>query len=262
METLLSYKSDDGLKTDLLKEVKKHEAADQIVQGHYGKENGKWTGCAVGCAIHSLNLIMGKKHDYGDHSVYESEFGIPRIIARLQDRIFEGLPKERAKKFPFEFLSAVPIGKDLNLVWRKFLIWLLIDEKEGVIRHAKTDQTKKSITDVADLLTRSLTEKITDEQYSAVRQTDGTPEGSMTYTREEILDAVRAEMKESDAASAYDVVSRALDRVEKDKYERPILAEFREMLDSEFMEFYRDNYSQFGAEACRIMDLEKKRRNL
>lgn len=118
MQNLISYLSDEQLKVDLLAEVKRHEELDQIVQGHYGKENGKWTGCSVGCAIHSLNRIRNKDYiEYGDHSIFEKEFGIPRIIARLNDRIFEGLPADRARKFPFEFLAAIPVGKNLNPVW-------------------------------------------------------------------------------------------------------------------------------------------------
>lgn len=44
-------------KTEFLAEVRKHRENDQIVQGTYGKENGKWRGCAVGCSIHSINLL-------------------------------------------------------------------------------------------------------------------------------------------------------------------------------------------------------------
>jgi hypothetical protein len=170
MKTLISYLNDEQLKTDLLIEVKRHEELDMIVQGHYGRENGKFTGCAVGCSIHSLNKIRGKKHNYDDHAVYETEFGIPRIIARLQDKIFEGLPSEEAKKFPFRFLSAIGVGKNLEPVWKLFLVWLLVDPVEGVIKHAKTDQTRKAIQDVADLLSKSLLEKVTSEQFHEVRR--------------------------------------------------------------------------------------------
>lgn len=34
-------------KADMLAEVVKHRKADQIVQGTYGEENGKWRGCAL-----------------------------------------------------------------------------------------------------------------------------------------------------------------------------------------------------------------------
>lgn len=39
---LISYKNDPKLKKSFLAEIVKHRKADQIVKGHYGKENGKW----------------------------------------------------------------------------------------------------------------------------------------------------------------------------------------------------------------------------
>jgi hypothetical protein len=170
MKTLISFNNDHQLKSDLITEVLRHQELDQIIQGTYGKENGIWKGCAVGCSIHSLNKIRNKNYAYGDHSVYEKEFGVPRIIARLSDKIFEGLAVNEAKEFPLRFWNAVQIGKNLDPVWRKFLVWLLIDENDGVIKHEKTDQTKEAITTVANLIQRSILEKITTEEFLAVRR--------------------------------------------------------------------------------------------
>jgi len=119
-----------------LARVRAHREADQIVRGFYW-EGGK--GCAVGCTIHS-----------GDHAAYEVELGIPRIIARLEDGIFEALPNGRSKLWPEQFLSAPPVGADLSLVWPRFAVWLLVDPKWGVFRFAKSAPSKKAIQDVAD----------------------------------------------------------------------------------------------------------------
>jgi hypothetical protein len=170
MNTLISFNNDHQLKSDLITEVLKHQELDQIIQGTYGKENGIWKGCAVGCSIHSLNKIRNKNYAYGDHSVYEKEFGVPRMIARLSDKIFEGLDASEAKRFPLGFWNAVQIGKNLDPVWRKFLVWLLVDENDGVIKHAKRNQTKEAITNVANLIQRSILEKITSEEFLAVRR--------------------------------------------------------------------------------------------
>jgi len=160
MKKLLSFHSDEQLKTDLIEEIKRHELADQIVQGHYGKENGKWKGCAVGCSIHSYNLVRGKNLATSVHALYESKFGIPRILARLEDRIFEGMNIEDAKGYPYRFMSAIPVGKDLDPVWKKFFIYILTDKEN--------DQTRKAIQDVSDLLNTSLISKVTPEQFRAV----------------------------------------------------------------------------------------------
>jgi len=153
---LIAYKGDRKLKTALLKEIKKHEKADAILQGTYGRENGKWKGCAVACSLRSL-AILNKEPlvtEYNQHADYETKLGIPRVIARLEDRIFEGLDVKEAKKFPAQFAAAIKPGADLSLVWPKFAVWLLVDKKDGVLQYAKSDKSIKAITRVAELYSK------------------------------------------------------------------------------------------------------------
>lgn len=77
-----AFHGDEKIKKKYVDRVKAHAKADEIVKGQYWK-NGK--GCAVGCTIHSA-----------DHAAYQTELGIPQWMARLEDRIFEGLPNARA----------------------------------------------------------------------------------------------------------------------------------------------------------------------
>ena len=101
--------------------IEKHRQADHIIQGTYGEDsNGYWKGCAVGCSIHSLNRLKGKKFSTSDHSIYETELGIPEWLARLEDTIFEGLPKAEAVKWPERFTQAIPVGADLGPVKCQF----------------------------------------------------------------------------------------------------------------------------------------------
>jgi len=93
MET---FHGDKKIKAKYLKRLKAHAKADEIIQG-IGWKNGK--GCAVGCTLENYK-----------HRQYEVELGIPEWLAYLEDRIFEGLQKEDAMKFPVQFLSAVPVG--------------------------------------------------------------------------------------------------------------------------------------------------------
>ena len=149
------------LKALMVAEIKNHQKQDQIIQGTYGQENGIWKGCAVGCSIHSLNLKLDKDYSTSDHSAYEKELGIPRIIACLEDRIFEGLSVEESKKWPLQFMQAVPVGVDLKLVWPEFAVWLLTDKKHGVIQYAKTGSQRSAIQKVADLYQRKVDSKPT-----------------------------------------------------------------------------------------------------
>jgi hypothetical protein len=133
---LISYHNDPAIKEKYLSRVRAHAAADEIAHGYYW-ENGK--GCAVGCTIHG-----------SDHAKYETELGIPIILASLEDGIFESLENGRSKAWPEQFLSAAAVGSDLSLVWPKFAIWLLTDPEFGVLQYASTKKSKKAINGVAD----------------------------------------------------------------------------------------------------------------
>jgi len=132
---LLAYHGDDAIKTAIMAQLAGHREADEIVKGHYW-EDGK--GCAVGCTVHS-----------GNHAEYEPRFGIPQVLARLEDRIFEGLPNDKAKEWPERFMGAIKPGADLSQVWPKFAAWLLVDETFGVIRFTKTDEQRAIMNEIA-----------------------------------------------------------------------------------------------------------------
>ena len=129
-----TFNGDVNLKQKLLEEIKKHEKADAILQGTYGQGLGEeWKGCAIGCSLRSLNIIKEAKEidkNTNYHSRYEEELGIPRIIAKLEDRLFENMSVKDSKKWPHQFMEAIPVSADLSMVWPKFLHWLLVDKKD------------------------------------------------------------------------------------------------------------------------------------
>jgi hypothetical protein len=112
---MIAYHNDPFIKAEILATLEQHRLADEIVKGKYW-EGGK--GCAVGCTIKS-----------GNHAEYENQFGIPQMLAHLEDRIFEGLPNEQAKLWPERFMRAIKPGSDLSLVGWKFQHWLLTDKR-------------------------------------------------------------------------------------------------------------------------------------
>ena len=111
-----AYHNDPAQKTAIIATLEDHAAHDRLVKGKYW-EGGK--GCAVGCTIQSSN-----------HAEYEPRFGIPQMLARLEDTIFEGLPNADAMRWPVRFMSAIPVGADLSLVGWQFLHWLVGDTLE------------------------------------------------------------------------------------------------------------------------------------
>jgi hypothetical protein len=144
-----AFHNDPAIKQKYIDRVKHHRQMDDIIKGQYGnKPNGRsgWRGCAVGCTIH------GNAHDK-----YETELGIPISIARLEDGIFEGLPEADFKEFPLAFLEAIPVGADLSMVTSQFLLWLLIDPQDGVIKFTEAGSAQYvSIENVGNLFKRRL----------------------------------------------------------------------------------------------------------
>lgn len=126
-----AFHGNGKIKDYLLIQLKRHYEADEIAKGIYW-ENGK--GCAVGCTVHS-----------NQHADYEKLLGIPRILAKLEDGIFEALPNELAKEWPIKFIQAIKVGADLSDVWPKFALFLLSDPDYGVIKYAKSKMSKNII---------------------------------------------------------------------------------------------------------------------
>lgn len=144
------------LKSALVAEIRKHREQDQVIQGNYGtEEDGKFRGCAVGCAIDSLFRVGGHDTPYylcSDHGIYERELGIPRILAELQDVTHEGLSDESFPTWPERFMEAVSTETDLSLVFPKFALWFLVDEEYGILSYAIGTKHQEAVEEAAGLL--------------------------------------------------------------------------------------------------------------
>jgi hypothetical protein len=123
---LRAFHGDPAIKAFFLARVREHRDADALIHGTYW-EHGK--GCAVGCTVHS-----------GHHAAYEQELGIPRILAHLEDGIFENLAPPDDVLWPERFLAAIPVGADLAMVWPQFALQLLGDEGHGVVRFVQAQR--------------------------------------------------------------------------------------------------------------------------
>lgn len=175
-------------KNDYLARVRAHAAADEIVQGVYW-ERGR--GCAVGCTVHS-----------SDHAAYERELGIPRLIAYLEDTLFERMEFKDAKGWPERFLNAIPVGADLSMVYPRFAIWMLTDPTDGVIRFAKHDDVKQAITRVAELYQLTIDGAEVDvETWCAVRR-EAWAARDAAWSRRRRAEVVEAVAVAAEAAAA------------------------------------------------------------
>ncbi len=195
MTKLLAYHGKQEVKDEYVMRVKAHYDADEITKGVYW-QNGK--GCAVGCTLHS-----------SDHAAYETELGIPRALARIEDGIFEGLPNNKAKEFPLQFLNAIKVGADLSMVAPKFIHWLLVDETHGIIKFAKHKEVIKAI---ADLYQRKINgENIdTNEWFTARKNAYAASAAYAAYAAAAAASAAAAAYaSDAAAASASDAAAAA-----------------------------------------------------
>lgn len=135
MTKLLAFHGDKAVQQKYIDRIRTHRKAEDLVQGDAKR-------CAIGCTLD------GKY----DHLAYETELGIPERLAQLEDSIFEGLAKDEAMEWPERFLSAIHPGADLSMVWPKFALMLLTDEKIGCIQYAGDKWgVKEAVEGVADL---------------------------------------------------------------------------------------------------------------
>mgnify|MGYP001566569647 CR=1 FL=1 len=147
MTELITYLGDENLKRDFLMELGKHEAADAIMKGTYGRLNGVFRGCAIGCALNSLNTLHGKPplHQTDNHARMPIELGWPLWLAYADDTIFENLPDDLSKTWPRRLAEAVPVGVAVpDTVLASLLRWMLIGDRHGVV-HATNDHEVKDI---------------------------------------------------------------------------------------------------------------------
>lgn len=126
----LSYHNDANLKKLVIDEMNNHQKQDRLIKGTYGVyESGTFKGCAIACAINSVNKVLGKNYDTKSHEALSESIGIPLWLSKVQDSFFECLPNEYCDQFAIDFLESIPVGVDLEPVRWNLCTSLL---KEGI----------------------------------------------------------------------------------------------------------------------------------
>ncbi|MEU7631001.1 hypothetical protein AB0C34_13595 [Nocardia sp. NPDC049220] len=84
-------------------------------------------------------------------------WGIPRVVGGLMDRCFERLPAREAGRFAVAAIEAIPVGADLDSVGAQWMLKLLADPREGVLRHTPDGSIQhRAVNRVIDLYRRAL----------------------------------------------------------------------------------------------------------
>src|SRR4051794_6556141 len=103
--SLVAYHNDSATKEKYVNRLAEHRRLEHLTQGAGWERNGRTKGCAVGCTLENY-----------DHSLYPVELGLPEWLARLEDHLFEALPKGEAEQFAVDFLNAIPVGANVEPV--------------------------------------------------------------------------------------------------------------------------------------------------
>lgn len=184
---MLAYHNNQSIKDKYIARMKGHMKADALIQGT-GWDGHK--GCAVGCTFENYNHARGP-----------IEIGVPETLMQLEDYIFEGLPVEQAKAFPLEFLTAIPVGANLSMVWPRFALWLLASPDHGVLRHCNDDAYPSAETAV-DLYRRWIHgDQPSAEEFEAAARVAWTAAWAATARASEASEASEAAAWASEAAA-------------------------------------------------------------
>jgi hypothetical protein len=79
-----------------------------------------------------------------DHLRYPAELGFPEWLGHVEDELFEGMSVEKSRTWPFDFLSAIKPGADLERIKGPFLVMVLTSALE-TINSAEFPQIKDAI---------------------------------------------------------------------------------------------------------------------
>jgi hypothetical protein len=142
-----SYHNDPAIKAFHVAQAKHHLAADMLVSGTYGECNASnFRGCSIGCMAHDIDP---SRDDY--HKLVAEHAGWPEWLARLNDSIFEGLPKGERETFHVDLREAIPVGVDLEPVLHKLAL-----RRIDRLIELQTSALGKSVESVDDVIQETL----------------------------------------------------------------------------------------------------------
>jgi len=243
---MLSYNNDVEFKGRFLIELEAHARADAFLQnfgyGQIAEGTGLdgFRGCSVGCAINSLDRLgqhMTRDTDadyaYDDHGHLASRLGMPEIVWRLNDRIFESISPELALAWPLHFAQAIPVGRDLGQVWPRFSLWLLTDPIYGSRRHVLPNGLAAFDVVVALFRRQAAGETATPEEWQTARRAAyAAPVVSAAYAADAAFAAYAASAADAASAAARAYAASAADAASHGSWFAAAASELIRLLES------------------------------
>jgi hypothetical protein len=163
---LIAFHGNHKVKELYLTKVKEIVAANKcfpVKDDYIMPEQGRYNAIQASVELEAVGDMYKYRSNYETMFRIETELGIPLWLAHLEDAIFNILNTYDAIKWPTKFLEAIPVGADLELVRPRFLHWLLVDERSGILqlidgkydyKDEYTTKVRKAISQVAGVLKR------------------------------------------------------------------------------------------------------------
>jgi len=144
MTTILrAWHGDPALRAATIATAEAHRAADLLRHGAIGRPSDGTPGCSVVCTVGSY-----------DHSLYPIHLGLPEWLARMQDRIYESLPRDERHlddEWTVDLLGCIKPGADLDAVLPRILHDILVE-----VALPAADSSAPVVQGVIDLLSRRI----------------------------------------------------------------------------------------------------------
>jgi hypothetical protein len=230
-------------KEQFVSEMKMHQKMDNFKSGTYGEGIGT-KACAIGCGVQSIARIEGLEIlNFGDHALVAEKLGCPEWLIRLEDRIFEGVGKERQKTWPLEFAESLQEGTDTS----KILIPMLIFIVEFAREKTKNNKTLAAIDGILSELRKEKIdkEKLMKARVKALAAADA---------------AVDADADDADAAAAYAAAySAAYSADTAAAYSAAYAAAYSAAYSAEAGTFRQNAYNKFADKLLGLMTGLKER---
>jgi hypothetical protein len=155
-----AWHGDPALKERTIGALKIDREIDAFVQGLYLKTAPDlatgYRGCSIGCLVGAADP---NARDINWHEKAEDLYGIPPVISRFADAVFEGLPTKNDEhaNFAVAWPEAIPAGADLSLVFSHLMVDVLGDPERGVLQLTEDEWgTRPAVESVLSLYRRRL----------------------------------------------------------------------------------------------------------
>ena len=122
-----AFNNNQELKNEVLADLKKHQEMDDFIQGSWlqneTNDAGEFKGCFYGCTMQTKNDPI---------EAFSDKYNIDLWYCYLTEKIFEGLPKDEARFFPYQSIEKIPLNFDFNIFKSEFFKALLTKQKEWI----------------------------------------------------------------------------------------------------------------------------------